>query len=77
MNYMQEINEGPMMANRSLREDLHDVNEHFQELTAVSKEVLKRKRTTDLQCTKLKKTVKDLQQKNEELTKRIANMEEE
>ena len=77
MNYMQEINEGLMMANRRLREDLQDVNEYFQELTAVSKEVLKRKRTTDLQCTELKKTVKDLQQKNEELTKRIADMEEE
>ena len=74
---MQEINEGLMMANRRLREDLQDVNEHFQELTAVSKEVLNRKRTTDLQCTELKETVKDLQQKNEELTKRIANLEEE
>ena len=77
MNYMQEINEGLMMANIRLREDLQDVNEHFQELTAVSKEVLKRKRTTDLQCTELKETVKDLQQKNEELTKRIADLEEE
>ena len=63
MNYMQEINEGLMMANRRLREDLQDVNDHFQELTAVSKEALKRKRTSDLQCTELKKTVKDLQQK--------------
>ena len=77
MNYMQEINKGMMMANRRLREDLQDVNEHFQELTAVSKVVLKRKITTELQCTELKKTVKDLQQKNEELTKRIADMEEE
>ena len=66
-----------MMENRRLREDLQDVNEHFQELIAVSKEVLKRKRTTDLQCTELKETVKDLQQKNEELTKRIADLEEE
>ena len=63
--------------NRRLREDLQDVNEHFQELTVVSKKVLKRKRTTDLQCTKLKETVKDLQQKNEELTERIADLEEE
>ena len=77
MNYMQEINEGLMMANRRLREDLQDVNEHFQELTAVSKEAVKRKRSIDLQCTELKKIVKDLQQKNEELTKRIADMEEE
>ena len=74
---MQEVNDGLMMANRRLREDLQDVNDHFQELTAVSKEALKRKRTTDLQCTELKKTIKDLQQENEELTKRISDMEEE
>ena len=29
MNYMQEINDGLMMANRRLREDLQDVTEHF------------------------------------------------
>ena len=77
MNYMQEINEGLMMANRRLREDLQDVNDHFRKLIAVSKEALKRKRITDLQCTELKKTFKDLQQENEELTKKIADMEEE
>ena len=55
------------MSNRRLREDLQDVNDHFQELTAVAKEALKRKRATDLQCTELKETVKDLQQANEEL----------
>ena len=77
MNYMQEINEGLMMANRRLKEYLQDVNEHFQELTTVSKEALKRKRTTDLQCTELKKAVKDLQQENEELTRRLASMEDE
>ena len=77
MNYMQGVNHGLMMANKRLREDLQDVNDHFQELTAVSKEALKRKRTIDLQCTELKKTVKDLQQKNEELNKRIADMEQE
>ena len=77
MNYMQEINEGLMMENGRLREDVQDVNEHFQELKTVSKEVLKRKRTTDLQCTELKETVKDLQQKNGEFTKRIADLEEE
>ena len=41
MSYMQEVNDGLMMANRRLREDLQDVNDHFQELTAVSKEALK------------------------------------
>ena len=65
------------MENRRLREDLQDVNEHFQELTVASKEALKKKRTTDLQCTELKKTVKNLQQENEKLTRRLASMEDE
>ena len=29
MNYMQGVNDGLMMANRRLREDLQDVNDHF------------------------------------------------
>ena len=66
-----------MMANRKLKEDLQDVNDHCHELTAVSNEVLKRKRTTDLHCTELENTVKDLQQRNEELNKRIDDMEQE
>ena len=74
---MQGINDGMMMANRRLREYLQDVNDHFQELTAVAKEALKKKRATDLQCTELKETVKDLQQANEELSRRIAGMEDE
>ena len=48
---MQVVNDGLMMANRRLRGDLQDVNDHFQELTAVTKEALKRKRATDIQCT--------------------------
>ena len=77
MNYMQGINDGLMMANRRLREDLQDVNDHFQELTTVAKEALKRKRATNLQCTELKKTVKDLQQETEELSRRLAGIEDE
>ena len=29
MSYMQEVNDGLMMANKRLREDLQDVNGHF------------------------------------------------
>ena len=43
----------------------------------MSKEALKRKRATDLQCAELKQTVKGLQQQNEELTRRLADMEDE
>ena len=41
----------------------------------MSKEALKRKRTTDLQCAELEQTVKSLQQQNKELTKRLRKME--
>ena len=77
MSYMQEVNNGLMMANRRLREDLQDVNDHFQELTAVSKEALKRKRATDMHCIELEKIVQYLQQRNEELIKKINDMEQE
>jgi len=77
MKYMKDVNDGLMMVNRGLIEELQDVNNHFQELTEVSKEVLKRKRTTDMHCTELEKTVKNLQQENKKLTKRITNLEQE
>ena len=75
MDYMQEVNDGLILENRRLREDLQEVNDHYQELTTVFKEALKRKRSTDLQCVELKKTIKGLQQQNEELTKILRNME--
>ena len=60
MEYMQETNDGLIIANRRLREDLEEVNDHYQEVTAVSKEALKRKRSTDLQCGELRLTIKSL-----------------
>ena len=44
---MHETNDGLVMANRRLREDLDEVNNHYQELIAISKEALKRKINTD------------------------------
>ena len=75
VEYMQETNDGLVMANRRLREDLDEVNSHYQELIAVSREALKRKRNTEGQFTMLKQTIQDLQQQNEELTRKIADME--
>ena len=66
-----------MKVNRGLIEELQDVHNHFQELSEVSKEVLKRKRATDMHSTKLEKTVQDLQQRNKELIKKINDMEQE
>ena len=50
MEYIEETNDGLILANRRLREDLQEVNDHYQELTAVSKEALKRKRNSYLHC---------------------------
>ena len=47
IEYMHETNDGLVTANRRLREDLEEVNSHYQELIAVSKEALKRKRQTE------------------------------
>ena len=44
IEYMQETNDRLFTANRKLREDLEEVNSHYQELITVSKEALKRKR---------------------------------
>ena len=77
MDYMQETNDGLILENKRPKKDLQEVNEHYQELIAVSKEALKRKRSTDVQCTELKQTVRDLRQQNEELTRRVADMEDE
>ena len=37
IEYMQETNDGLITANKRLREDLEEVNDHYQELIAVSK----------------------------------------
>ena len=74
---MQETSDGLIMANKRLREDLEEVNNHYQELIAVSKEALKRKRSTELQFVGLKQTIRNLQQQNEELTRIMTEMEAE
>ena len=75
IEYMHETNDGLVTTNRRLREDLEEVNSHYQELITVSREALKRKRQTENQLTELKQTIQELQQHNEELARRIADME--
>ena len=72
---MQETNDGLVIANRKLRQDLEEVNSEYEELITISREELKRKRKTESQFTVLKQTIQDLQQHNEELTRKIADME--
>ena len=54
---------------------MEEVKSHYEEFIIVSREALKRKRKTERQFIDLKKTIQDLQQHNEELTRRIADME--
>ena len=72
---MHETNDGLVTANRKLREDLEEVNNHYQELIAVFKEALKRKRQTQNQFTELRQTIQESTQQNEELTKRVVDLE--
>ena len=72
---LQETNDSLFKVNKGLIEELQDVHHHFLQLSEVSKEVLKRKTTTDRYSTKLEKTVESLQQENEDLQKKIADME--
>ena len=44
IGFLSETNDRLVMTNRILRQDLDDINTHYQELIVVSKEALKRKR---------------------------------
>ena len=65
------------MTNRRLREDLDYINTHYQELIAVSKEALKRKRQVQSQVEEVNQKVHSLTQQNEVLLKRIKSLETE
>ena len=54
---------------------MEEVNSQYQDLITVSREAVKRKRQTKRQFIELKQTIQDLQQHNEELTRKIADME--
>ena len=75
MKHLQETNDGLFKVNKGLVEELQDMHKHFLEMSEVSKEVLSRKRVTDKYCAKLEKAVDHLQQENEDLQKRITDME--
>ena len=50
IEFLPETNEGLVVANKKLREDLEEINSHYQELIVVSKEAVKRKRQTQSLC---------------------------
>ena len=63
------------MENRRLREDLEDINTHYQELIVVSKEALKRKRQTQGKFEELNQKIQDLTQQNQGLSKKVEYLE--
>ena len=63
------------MTNIRLREDLDDINTHYQELISISKEALRRKKHTQNQFGELNQTIKDLTHQNERLSKMIEDLE--
>ena len=67
IEFLHETNEGLAVATKRLREDLEEINSHYQDLIVVSKEALKRKRQTQILCVEMKKTVQEVTQQNQEL----------
>ena len=63
------------MTNRRLREDLDNINTHYQELIAVSKESLRRRKRNQGQFGELNQTIQDLTQQNERLSKKVEDLE--
>ena len=74
---MHETNEGLVVANKILREDLEEINNHYQDLITISKEALKRKRKTQSLCAEIKQTIQEITQQNQELSKRVEDLEAE
>ena len=62
INFLNETNEGLVMENKRLREDIEDINTHFQELIVVSKEALKRMKQTQGKFEELSQKIQDLTQ---------------
>ena len=75
IEYLHETNEELVSANIRLREYLEEVNSHYQELIVVYKEALKRKRQTQSWYVELKQTIQELTQQNQELSKRVKDLE--
>ena len=67
IEFLHETNEGLVVANKILREDLEEINNHYQELIIVSKEALKRKRETQSLCAELKQNIQEVTHQNQEL----------
>ena len=77
IHFLNESNDRLMTTNKRLREDLEDINAHYQELIVVSKEALKRKRKMENQAENLIKQIQDLNKQNKVLSSRVKILETE
>ena len=73
--FLNETNDRLVMTNRRLKEDLEDINTHYQELIAVSKEALKKKREIQCLAEDLTQKIQNLSKQNEMLSNRIRSLE--
>ena len=77
IDFLNETNDRLVMTNKRLREDLEDINAHYQELITVSKEALKRKSEIQNQAEDLTQQVQKLSKHNEMLLNRVRSLETE
>ena len=75
IEFLNETNDRVVMTNMILKEDLEDINAHYQELIVVSKEALKRKRQIQNQAENLTQRVQKLSKQNEMLLNKVGSME--
>ena len=73
--FLNDSNDILVMTNIRLREDLDNINTHYQELIVVSKEALKRKREIQSRAKGLNRKIQNLSQQNEVLLNRIRRLE--
>ena len=75
--FLNETNDRLVMTNRILRDDLYDINTHYQEFIAVSKEVLKSKREIQSQAEDVTQKFQNLSEQNAVLLKKVRSLETE
>ena len=73
--FLNESNDRLVIIDKILREDLEDINAHYQELIAVSKEALKRKREIQNQSEDLTKRIQNLNKQNKVFSSRVKILE--
>ena len=77
IHFLNESNDRIMTTNKRLREYLEYINAHYQELIAVSKESLKRKKEIENQAENLTEQIQDLNKQNKVFSSGVKSMETE